>query len=156
MLTDMARDAPISSSHLHWEGDYRCKLNCARKGELAELFEIRLARRRREVQGAIDIEIARLGLMKQELETIDAEVILAAIDCFASPKEAARWLTNPEAGFTNGTPIEIAATVGGKESVMSLLLGLIDGAVPPTRPIDSPCYFHGLNPAGGSSDAKIC
>ena len=68
--------------------------------------------------------------MKRELETVDAEVLLAAIDCFASTGEAARWLTNPEARFTNGTPIEIASTAGGKERVMSLLLGLIDGTLP--------------------------
>jgi len=131
MPTDMARDVPINSWHSPGEGDHRCKLNCAKTGELSELFEIRLARRRRKVQGAIDSEITRLGLMKRELETIDAEVLLAAIDCFASPREAARWLTNPEARFTNGTPVEIATTPGGKERVMGFLLGLIDGT-PPT------------------------
>jgi uncharacterized protein (DUF2384 family) len=65
--------------------------------------------------------------MKRELETVDAEVLLAAIDCFASPGEAARWLTNPKARFANGTPIEISTTAEGKERVMGLLLRLVDG-----------------------------
>jgi len=130
MPADMARGVSIDSSHSPGEGHDRCKLNWQKTDELSELFAIRLAKRRREVQVAIDGEIERLGLMKRELETVDAEVLLAAIDCFASTGEAARWLTNPEARFTNGTPIEIASTAGGKERVMSLLLGLIDGTLP--------------------------
>jgi uncharacterized protein (DUF2384 family) len=104
--------------------------NLAPQGELGglpDLFRARLARRRREVALALDGEIDRLGLLRDRIAALDPEVLLAAIDGFGSPRESATWLIRPEGRLSGLSPIDVAATAEGKEQVIGLLLGLVQG-----------------------------
>jgi uncharacterized protein (DUF2384 family) len=89
------------------------------------LMAERLGKKRRAIQEAFDVEVARLAGMKRELASVDTEVLLAALDCFDSPRKAALWLTSPEKSLSGRTPLEMAMSTVGKEEVMTYLSRLI-------------------------------
>lgn len=96
--------------------------------EAPDLLGLRLARRRREAEAFIDREIARLGRARRRMDEVDADVLLAAIECFGSPEAAARWLASPEILLMDATPLDVAASAAGKEHVLGLLARLGLGA----------------------------
>ena len=81
----------------------------------------RLRRKVNEVICAFDRDMGRRNTLREKLFKLDPEVLLAAIDCFGSADGAAFWLTSPEVGLDNETPLEFAATAAGKERVLQLL-----------------------------------
>jgi uncharacterized protein (DUF2384 family) len=85
------------------------------------LMRQRLDRKVDGVVAAFDRDFARRGAMRAKLRELDAEVLLAAIDCLGSAEKAALWLTSPEVGLSEENPIEVAATSDGKERVLRLL-----------------------------------
>jgi uncharacterized protein (DUF2384 family) len=89
--------------------------------DLSDLFEVRLEERRRVVTQAVAREIARLKGMRSKLAEVDAEVLLAAIECLGSYERAALWLTRPEELLAGAAPLDAAARRGGKEAVIRIL-----------------------------------
>jgi uncharacterized protein (DUF2384 family) len=90
-------------------------------------MEARLADKRDAAREALRSEIARLSRLVDAVTRVDPEVLLAANDCFASTEEAVVWLTRPSPEFAWRTPLEAAGTTEGKERLLSILLGRIDG-----------------------------
>jgi putative toxin-antitoxin system antitoxin component (TIGR02293 family) len=81
----------------------------------------RLRRKVDEVVQAFDRDLGRRNTLRNKLFCADAEVLLAAIDCFGSAEGAAFWLTSPEVGLGDEAPLDVAATAEGKERVLQLL-----------------------------------
>ncbi len=86
-----------------------------------DLLALRLEKRRREAEASVDREIARLARARRRMADVDAEVLLAAVECFGSAEGAARWLTDPEILLGEAVPLEVVASPGGKERVLQLL-----------------------------------
>ena len=74
-----------------------------------------------DVTAAFDREVARRSSMRDRLAAVDAEVLLAAIDCLGSAERAANWLTSPELALEGGTPLDVAGTDEGKSRVLCVL-----------------------------------
>ncbi|MGA2015997.1 MAG: MbcA/ParS/Xre antitoxin family protein [Opitutaceae bacterium] len=74
-----------------------------------------------DVTAAFDREVARRSAMRDRLAAVDAEVLLAAVDCLGSAERAANWLTSPELAFEGGIPLDVAQADGGKDRVLRLL-----------------------------------
>jgi uncharacterized protein (DUF2384 family) len=74
-----------------------------------------------DVTAAFDREVARRSAMRDRLAGIDAEVLLAAVDCLGSAERAANWLTGPELALEGEVPLDVAETGEGKERVIHLL-----------------------------------
>ena len=87
----------------------------------------RLGKKIGDVVGAFDRDVARRCALRERLLGVDAEVLLAAMDCLGSPDGAAQWLTGPEIGLSGETPVDVAATAEGKERVLNFLLRLERG-----------------------------
>jgi putative toxin-antitoxin system antitoxin component (TIGR02293 family) len=86
-----------------------------------------LSRKIDDVTAAFDREASRRSAMRQKLTGVDAEVLLAAIDCFGSAEGTALWLTSPEVALANECPLDVATTEVGKEKVLQLLWRLNRG-----------------------------
>jgi putative toxin-antitoxin system antitoxin component (TIGR02293 family) len=73
------------------------------------------------VTAAFDRAVARHSAMRDRLAGLDAEVLLAAIDCLGSAERAADWLTGPELALDGEVPLDVAGTDAGKDRVLHLL-----------------------------------
>jgi len=74
-----------------------------------------------DVTAAFDREVARRSSMRDRLAVVDAEVLLAAIDCLGSAERAANWLTGPELALEGEVPLDVAETDEGKGRVLGVL-----------------------------------
>lgn len=92
-----------------------------REHSISSLMLDRLNKRRRAIRDAFDVEIARLIGMRHALAMVETEVLLASLDCFDSPRNAALWLTSPETALCGRTPLNVAESAAGREEVMNLL-----------------------------------
>jgi uncharacterized protein (DUF2384 family) len=96
-------------------------------GGISDLIQARIGRKIDEVTAAFDREAARRNAMREKLAGINAEILLAAIDCLGSVDGAAFWLSSPEAGLAGGCPLDVALSAEGKEKVMDPLWRLNRG-----------------------------